>query len=332
MRHTIEGGYGSPDSAKALAHLKEIGATSVSILPLAFARAAHPAQPRAPSDDLTPPQEERGTSLDFVDAHPRARTDESILRVVSDARELGMSVLVQPEVWVEESYLGRVALPDEDSWRTWFDSYRRFVVHHAVVAELAGASVFCVGTELSASEPYEKSWRAVISAVRLATGAPLFYAAKSGPRAAEITFWDALDGIGAALEEPLAKAADKASDATLTDSVRRAVRPLAETSHKYSGRPVILVETGYRPVRGAWAPPQEDEPPRAYAPDDAARCVAAVYRALSKEPWWKGIYWREALSDGSPASPGERAFNFLGSPVEKAIAEGFQALSRRGAP
>jgi hypothetical protein len=215
----------------------------------------------------------------------------------------------------------------DGEWREWFDSYRRFVVHHAVVAEAAGAAIFCAGAELSASEPREKEWRAVFSALRLATGAPLVYAAKGSARVAEITFWDALDAIGVDLDDPLGKG-DKLSDLALTDGVRRVAVSLAETSRKYSSRPVILTAAGYRPVRAAWTSPADDEPSRPYAPEDAARSVAAVCRALSKEPWWKGVYWRQALSDGSPAAAGDRGFNFVGTPVEKAIADGWREISR----
>ena len=215
-------------------------------------------------------------------------------------------------------------MPDESSWRTWFDSYRRFVVHHAVVAEVAGAAIFCVGTELTATEAHEKEWRSVFSAVRLATGAPLVYAANWAARVPDITFWDALDAIGADFYDPLGKGNGKLSDAALEEGVRRAARPLAETSRKYSNRPVILTEAGYPLVRAAWLAPHDEDSALPYAPDDAARCVAAVYRALGREPWWKGVYWWKAFSDGGPASPGEKGFNFVGTPVEKAIADGWK--------
>ncbi|MFY9549684.1 MAG: hypothetical protein WAU32_00915, partial [Thermoanaerobaculia bacterium] len=57
------------------------------------------------------------------------------------------------------------------------------------------------------------------------------------------------------------------------------------------------------------------------------RCVVAVYRALSKEPWWKGVYWWKVFSDGRRAAPGERGFNFLGTPTQKAVADGFRQLA-----
>jgi hypothetical protein len=170
----------------------------------------------------------------------------------------------------------------------------------------------------------------VFSAVRLATGAPLVYAANWAVRVPDITFWDALEAIGADFYDPLGKGNGKLSDAALEEGVRRAARPLGETSRKYSNRPVILTEVGYPLVRAAWLAPHDEGSALPYAADDAARCVAAVYRALGRETWWKGVYWWKAFSDGAPGATGERGFNFLGTPVEKAISEGWKTLDGRG--
>jgi len=239
---------------------------------------------------------------------------------------------VKPRVEVgKDLALGRIELEGEESWRSWFASYRRFVVHHAVVAEAAGAAIFCAGAELSATEVREKDWRFVFAAVRLATGAPLVYAAHDASRVLDITFWDALDAIGVDFFDPLGKGNEKLSDAALDAGVRRAAGPLAQASRKYSNRPVLLTEAGYPHVRAAWLAPAEEDSARPYATDDAARCVAAVYRALGKETWWRGVYWAKAFSDGDPAVAGVKGFNFVGTPVEKAIADGFRALTARGA-
>jgi hypothetical protein len=104
------------------------------------------------------------------------------------------------------------------------------------------------------------------------------------------------------------------------------VRPLAELSRKY-GKPVIFAEAGYPSVRAAWIAPHDEDSSRPPGGGDAARTIAAVYRALSRESWWKGVYWWKVFSDGKPAPAGERGFNFLGTPAEKAISQGFKAMT-----
>jgi hypothetical protein len=310
MRRSLDAGYLSPASAKALERLRDLGATSVSIAPSVLTEAD-------------------STALDFVHDNPLGDTDEAIVRAVLDARALGLTAMIKPQVFVQEAYLGLVSVSGEAAWRDWFQAYRRFAVHYAIVAEASGAAIFCAGAGLTATEAHEKEWRNVFSALHLATGAPLVYAANGAARVADITFWDALDAIGADLFDPLGRGNEKLSDAALEQAARRAALPLAETSRKYSNRPVILTEAGYPLVRAAWLSPRDEGSALPYATDDATRCVAAVYRALGKEPWWKGVYWAKAYSDGAPAVAGERGLHFIGTPVEKAIVEGWKAMAPR---
>ena len=91
---------------------------------------------------------------------------------------------------------------------------------------------------------------------------------------------------------------------------------------------MVFAEAGYPAVRGAWITPHDENSGRPSASGDAARAVAAVFRGLSGKNWWKGVYWWKAFSSGRSARPGERGYNVLGTPSEKAIAEGFARLSR----
>ncbi|MEP6993467.1 MAG: hypothetical protein ABI968_03020 [Acidobacteriota bacterium] len=305
MTNSIEEGYVAPRSLGTLKRLQDLSVNSISVMPFAFSRDA------------------KSDRIAFVHRSPQGETDEGTLRAVTDARSLGMSAMVKPQLWLGGgAFVGDIAMGDERSWRSWFDSYRSFIVHHAVVAEAAGAALFCVGTELKSTEERKNDWREVVAAVRLATGAPLLYAANWAVNAPRVLFWDSLDAIGVDFYDPLAKT-EKVSDAMLDEGVRQAVRPLAELSRKLE-KPVLFTEVGYPSVRGAWIEPHLEGARRPADDKDAGRAVAAVYRALAKEDWWKGVYWWKVFSDGRPAAPGERGFNFLGTPTEKAIGDGFK--------
>lgn len=308
MTNALEDAYVSPRSLESLRRLRELGADSVSIMPFAFSRELH------------------SSEIAFVHRSPRGETDEGTLRAVADARSLGMSAMVKPQLWVGDgAFVGEIAMADERAWRGWFDSYRRFVVHHAIVAEAAGAALFCVGAELTATEGRKNDWRELVSAVRLATGAPLLYAANWAANAAAIPFWDDLDVIGVDFYDPLAKT-EKVSDAQLEEGARQAARPLAELAHKL-GKPVVFAEAGFPAVKAAWIAPHDEGARRPSDPAaaDAARAIAALDRALAKEAWWRGVYWWKAFSDGKPAEPGERGYNFVGTAAEKAIRGTFES-------
>jgi hypothetical protein len=304
MTNSIEGAYVAPRSLETLRRLRELSANSIAILPFAFLR--------DPASD----------SIAFVHHSPRGETDEGTVRAVSNARSLGMSAMVKPQLWIAGGrFVGDIAMPDEGSWRSWFASYRRFIVHHAVVAEAAGAALFCVGTELAATESRKNDWKELVAAVRLATGAPLLYAANWAANAPRVPFWDALDAIGVDFYDPLART-EKASDRALDEGVRRAIAPLAEIARRLR-KPVVFTEAGYPAVRAPWISPHDEDSGRPAGSEDAARSVRAVYRVLGTEGWWKGVYWWKVFSDGKTAG-GERGFAFLGTPAGRAIEDGFR--------
>ncbi|HTO86038.1 MAG TPA: hypothetical protein VMR54_00725 [Thermoanaerobaculia bacterium] len=304
MSNSLEGGYVSARSHATLERLSRMSANSVSVMPFAYSPGA--ARPE----------------IEFVHRSPRGETDEGTVRAVADARSLGLSALVKPQIWLAGgAFVGDIAMGSGADWEKWFAAYRRFIVHHAIVAEAVRAALFCVGTELSATEVRAGEWRQTIAAVRLATGAPLLYAANWASGTERVAFWDALDLIGADFYDPLSSD-PAATDAELTRGARRAAEPLARLSRRY-GKPVVLTEVGYPPVAGAWMAPHDEVSGRRRSPEDAARAVAAVFRALEPEPWWKGVYWWKAFSDGRDARPGEPGFNLLGTPAEKAVAAGF---------
>jgi hypothetical protein len=311
MSNSIDASYASPRSRETLARLAQLGANSVAVMPFAWSR-----------DAETP-------AISFVHRRPQGETDECTARAVTDAKAAGMSALIKPQIWVGgEVFVGRIAMRSEADWKKWFDNYRRFIVHHAVVSEAAGASMFCVGTELVATEGRAAEWRETIAAVRLATGAPLTYAANWVGGAVRVPFWDALDAVGVDFYDPLA-ADPEASDPVLEAGARAAARPLAELSRRL-GKPVVFTEAGYPLAKAAWLAPHDENSGRPAAASDAARAIAAVYRALEKEPWWRGVYWWKAFSSGREARPDERGFNVLGGAPERAISEGFARLRERG--
>ena len=311
MSNSVEGSYASPQSFETLRRLSRMAVDSVSVIPYAFS------------------QTERSPEIRFVHRSPRGETDESTVRAVADARALGMTAMVKPQIWIGGgAFVGTIAMKSPADWTKWFAAYRRFVVHHAIVAEASGAALFCVGTELSGTEDRRGEWHATIAAVRRATGAPLLYASNWAAGAPRVGFWDALDAIGVDFYDPLS-ADPNASDAVLLAGVRSAARPVARLAAA-TGRPVVFAEAGYPPAKGAWTTPHDENSPRPLAPEDAARSIRAVFAALEGEKWWRGVYWWKAFSDGRDAGRDDRGFNFLGRPAGEAIAAGFRRLAARG--
>ena len=311
MTNSVEGSYASPRSLATLRRLAGMSVNSISVMPYGFS-------PR-----------ENAPEIEFVHRSPRGETDEGTLRAVADARSLGMSAMVKPHLWVGGgAFVGTIAMENPADWTKWFAAYRRFAIHHAIVAEASGAAYFCVGTELAGTEAQAGEWRRTVAAVRLTTGANLVYASNWAANASGVGFWDLLDAIGVDFYDPLSTD-PSASDAMLVEGVRRAARPLAHLAAA-TRKPVLFTEAGYPPAATSWMAPHDEDSRRPLAPGDAARSVRAVFAALSGERWWRGVYWWKAFSDGRDAGASDASFNFLGRPAGEAIAQGFRRLAAAG--
>ena len=96
MSNAIAGAYIAPASLATLKRLKDLSANSISVMPYGLAR--------DPAAD----------KILFVHHSARGETDEAIVRAVTDARSLGMTALVKPQLWVGTgAAVGEIAMPDE---------------------------------------------------------------------------------------------------------------------------------------------------------------------------------------------------------------------------
>jgi len=312
MANHAEGSYLSRRSSAVLDRLRRDRADAVAIVPYAFQRSASSPELRFPGRD------------------PHGESEEAILQATLDARRREMAVLVKPQIWLWRGFTGDIAMRSEADWESWFRGYRAYLIRFAVVAEAGGADLFDVGVELCATEGRERQWRELIAAVRAATGAPLVYSCNWGKGVASVRFWDALDGIGVDLYDPLS-ASDRPTDAELAAGARLAMEPLAAAAQR-AGRPVFLTEVGFPSVASAWMSPNDEESPRPYSAEDPARCARAVFAALDGARWCRGLFWWKAFSDGREAESGKKTFNVLGRPIERAIREGFRKMAGEASP
>ena len=304
MLNDVERGYHAPSVDRALDRLAALGADSVSLMPFAFQR--------APDD----------AAMAYLHRSPGSETDVGMVHAARRARARGFTVFWKPQIWLRGSWPGEIGFADEEAWATWWRAYRRFVVHHALLAHWAGSDLFAVGTELGGTLGHEREWRALIAAVRRFDPGALTYAANWHGDFESAPFWDALDLLGIDAYRPLA-ASPAASPAELAAGAREMVRGLAAASARHR-RQVLVTELGYAARRGAWVEPHEEggEPSEA----DQAAAYRAALAALDRRPWLRGVYvWKAFSSPPGPEGPGRRAdFRFLGREAERVVAGYFR--------
>ncbi len=300
MLNTIDGGYHAPSVDERLERLARLGADAVSLMPFAYQRS--PDEP----------------ALKFLNASPTSETDVGVLHAARRARAAGFRVLWKPHIWLSHgSWPGEIAMPDDAAWADWWQSYRRYVAHHALLAEWSGAELLSIGVELGRTLERRREWDALIDSVRWLYSGALTYAGNWHADYDRAPFWHRLDYVGIDAYFPLASA-DDADPAALDEGARRVVAQLRAAAERF-GKPVLLTEVGFAARAGAWTEPHRE------GGDFSAEHQAAAYRALlealGRPPWLAGLFAWKAFSADRGGDAGTRAdFRFLDRPAETVLA------------
>lgn len=266
------------DHGAALAELPPLGVTHVALfvyLHQPTARAAAPAR-----DPL------------------RSVSDRALRRTIEQARRLGLEVAVVPTVrLVDEDWRGRIAPPD---WERWFRGYGREVVRWARVAEDAGASLLCVGSELSSTEGEERRWRDLIRDARGAFSGELTYSA-NWDHYHHVRWWDALDYVGLSAYYELTVDGQAATDEVLRAAWAR-WRGALEAWRQREGlaQRFLFLEVGYPSLQGGARWPWDYTRQAPVDLDEQRRCYEAFVATWRGAPALAGLYFYEWWGEGGP--------------------------------
>jgi hypothetical protein len=282
-------GYGSEAAFKQLVRLKELGVNSVTLVPYGFTRAPEETDVRW-----------KGSS----------ETDDRVTRTIREARRLGLATVLKPQLWSERGWTGDIVFTDAAAFRLWMESYRRFILHYARMAELERADLLVVGTELGGLTVHQADWRALIREVRSVYSGPLTYAANWGQEFEALAFWDELDFLGVNFYYPLAAPGEQPRAGS--PRLKELERMLEEMSRKHR-KPVLFTEVGYAASAAAAVEPWKEE----NAPLDPAmqaRCYEVIFQSFYGKRWLAGLHWWKWPSHGE-GSMDDPTFSPLGKPA-----------------
>jgi glycosyl hydrolase family 113 len=300
MANSLEHGYHSPTIRQQLDRLSAMGANAVSLMP--FASQPGPDRPE----------------LRFLNRGPGSETDIGLIHATRLARARGFHVLYKPHLWISGgSWPGDVRMKSEADWMAWWRGYRRYILHHALLARWAGADLFSVGVELSLTVDREAEWRDLIAAVRLFFPGTVTYSGNWYGDLDSVRFWDVLDVIGVDAYFPLA-GSPRATRVELERGAEAIADRLAAASRRF-GRPVLLTEVGFAARRGAWVAPYTEG--GEYSEDDQALAYQALFKALGRRPWLAGTFVWKAFSAEGTDGGGDADFGFLGRKAEGVVRE-----------
>jgi len=247
-------------------------------------------------------------------------SEATVARTLSQVKRAGMRAALMPVVRLKtrgpNDWRGVIA--PADGLDAWFESYRRFVLPLARIAEDAAVHRFVVGSELSSLERYEGRWRALISELREQFSRTLTYSA-NWDRSRAVGFWDALDEAGLTAYFPLVMDGESPSADALAHAWQTP-RAEIEALARRIGKPVLITEIGYASQRGAADHPWDDT---SVAEVDL-RLQQQLYRgfcdAFAEAPSVSGFYVWNWFGFGGPRDVG---FTPRGKPAAHELAKCF---------
>jgi hypothetical protein len=306
---SLERGYLSAACGRQLESLRRMGANWVSLTP--FGYLPDPAVP-----ELLP-SGRGGTD---------GETDQAVCEAAARARALGLRVWLAPHLWAR-GWTGELEF-GAGGWPKFFERYREFILHYALLAERERMDGLVVGHELvSATLRFPDRWQALIAEVRRVYSGTLGYEANWGEEVRGIGFWDALDVVGVSFYDPLASGPTR-SPGALGAGARKALDGLRVVGAR-AGRPVVLLEAGYPAHARAPIEPWV-EPPGPADPEMQRLCYEALVQALEPDTWVAGVFFWKWPSSGEGGGPRDPSFTPRGKPAEQVMRRALE--SWRGRP
>ncbi len=290
---TPDNPYGSESAGRALSAARALGATTVAVIP--FLWQANPSDPEIRS----------GSDM----------SDEALRAAIRQAHQMGLMVLVKPQVWVPQSWAGAVAPVSEDSWHTWFARYRVELERIARIAAEEGAEALAVGTEL-AKTTQRPEWEDLIATARAAFPRMLTYIAHNAEEAEAAAFWPRLDAIGVSLYPPLGADDDHAGRIEVMQDV---AKRLDQLSSRYD-KAILVGEIGLRSAKGAAAKPWESAEERVATPDPQLQAdVIADWLSVLNRPSVHGVLIWRWFTDPAAGGPDDTDFSVQGKTAESVL-------------
>jgi hypothetical protein len=231
-----------------------------------------------------------------------------------------IKVMMKPQIWVSRgAFTGYIKMENDEDWKDLEDSYSKFIIEYAHVAQEAKADILCIGTELENFIDHRPEyWEQLIVEVKKIYKGKLTYAANWN-EFNRTPFWDDLDYIGIDAYFPLS---DKKTP-TLQDCKDgwQVHKTLLKNYSQQLNKPILFTEFGYRSVDyAAKAPWKSDRDMTIVNFEAQNNAMQSLFEEVWKEDWIAGGFvWKWFHNHERSGGLDNSQFTPQNKPVESII-------------
>lgn len=235
-------------------------------------------------------------------------------------RKKDIKIMIKPQIWVwRGEFTGYIEMENEKNWKLLEDSYSKFILEYAVLANQLNVDIFCIGTELERfivnRTPY---WLDLIKNIKSVYKGKLTYAA-NWDEFKRTPFWNKLDYIGVDAYFPVSNSKTPSVAACLTGwKSHKAV--LLEVSNTFS-KPILFTEFGYRSVDYTGNEPWKSDRSMGNVNMQAQiNTTQALFETFWHEDWFAGGFiWKWFIKHEEVGGEENTMFTPQNKPVEQLI-------------
>jgi hypothetical protein len=232
----------------------------------------------------------------------------------------GVQVMLKPQIWIwRGEFTGTLKMKSEEDWLALEESYRKFLMSYALLAQETKTSLLCIGTELEQFvENRPVYWKNLIQKIRSVYKGKLTYAANwdEYPRT---SFWEDLDYIGIDAYFPLSE--------ERTPTVAQLKKGWQKHKEKMSSlsiaknRPIVFTEYGYRSMdytaKKPWLVDRNKENVNLEGQVNAKK---AIFEEFWNEDWFAGGYvWKWFIHHDKAGGGNDNRFTPQNKPAQLVI-------------
>ncbi len=247
-------------------------------------------------------------------------TKAGVSQYIDVLQKANIEIMIKPQIWVwHGEFTGHIKMPNEVAWLELEQTYSRFILDFAKLAQEKQVAIFCIGTELEQFVAHRPEyWQELIMNIRAVYDGKLTYAA-NWDEYKRTPLWSDLDYIGVDAYFPISDKKTPNVDDAIAGWQAHTIemKAISETFDK----PILFTEFGYRSTDYTGKEPWvSDYKITALNFEGQTNTTQALFDVFWKEPWFAGGFvWKWFHNHEESGGETDNQFTPQNKPVEAVI-------------